>query len=84
MGSDSDPTTYLNELLRTNKPELKNETLPFPTPEFFCKTEDQTPIQTRFYNEIYELKSKKKKNTENDFELGSKLIQNFDRTGKLF
>ena len=49
---DLDLTTYLNELLRRNKPELKNETLSFPSPDFFCKTEDKTPIQTRFYNEI--------------------------------
>ena len=39
---DPDLITYLTELLRTNKPDQQNNTLP----EDPCNIEDQTPIQT--------------------------------------
>ena len=42
---DPDLTAYLNELLRTNKPEQQNDTFWFPTPENPGKPEDHTPIQ---------------------------------------
>ena len=42
---DPDLTTYLNELLRTNKPEQQNSTFSFPTPEKFGKPEDHTPYK---------------------------------------
>ena len=41
---DLDLTAYLNELLRTNKPEQQNDTFWFPTPENPGKLEDHTPI----------------------------------------
>ena len=41
---DPDLTAYLNELLRTNKPEQQNNTFWFPTPENPGKLEDHTPI----------------------------------------
>ena len=43
---DPDLTTYLNEILRTNKPEQQDSTFWFPTPENPRKFEDHTPIQT--------------------------------------
>ena len=44
---DPDLTAYLNELLRTNKPEQQANTFWFPTPENPGKPEDHTPIQTK-------------------------------------
>ena len=44
---DPDLTAYLNELLRTSKPEQQDNTFWFPTPENSGKPEDHTPIQTR-------------------------------------
>ena len=44
---DPDLNAYLNELLRTNKPEQQDSTFWFPTPENPGKPEDPTPIQTR-------------------------------------
>ena len=59
---DLDLTGYLNELLRTNKPEQQNDTFWFPTPENPGKLEDHTPIQTRILKELIELKNKEKLN----------------------
>ena len=59
---DPDQTAYLNELLRTNKPEQKDNTFWFPTPENCGKLEDHTPIQTRILKELNELKDKEKIN----------------------
>ena len=55
---DPDLTAYLNELLRTNKPEQQDNMFWFPTPENPGKPEDHTPIQTRIVNELNELKDK--------------------------
>ena len=41
---DHDWTVYLNELLRTNKPEQQKSTFWFPTPEKPGKPQDHTPI----------------------------------------
>ena len=41
---DPDLTAYLNELLRTNKPEQQDNTFWFPTPESPGKPEHHTPI----------------------------------------
>ena len=56
--SDPDLTTYLSELLRTNEPEQQSNTFWFPTPKNPGKTEDHTPIETRIFNELCELKEK--------------------------
>ena len=56
--SDPDLTAYLNELLRTNKPEQQNDTFWFPTPENPGKLQDHTPIQTRILKELIELQDK--------------------------
>ena len=54
--SHPDLTAYLNEFLRTNKPEQQNNTYWFPTPENTGKSEDHAPIQTRMVKELIELK----------------------------
>ena len=55
---DLDLTAYLNEFLRSNKPEQQDNTFWFPTPEKPGKLEDHTPIQTRTLKELNELKDK--------------------------
>ena len=57
---DPNLTAYLNELLRTNKPEQQDNTFWFPTPENPGEPEDHTPIQTRSLKELNELKDKEK------------------------
>ena len=63
---DPDLTAYLNELLRTNKPEQQSNRFWFPTPENLVEIEDHTPIQTRILKELYELKEKEKVKTKYD------------------
>ena len=55
---DLDLNAYLNELLRTSKPEQQHNTFWFPTRENPGKPEDHTPIQTRILKEFNELKDK--------------------------
>ena len=59
---DPDLTAYLNELLRTSKPEQQDNTFWFPTPENPGKPKDHTPKQTRTLKELNELKDKEKFN----------------------
>ena len=49
MITEVDPyiTTYLNDLLRTNRPEQQNNEFWFPAPEKPGKNDDHTLIQTR-------------------------------------
>ena len=49
---DPDLITYLNERLRTNKPDQQTNTFWFPTPENPGNTEEHTPIQTRILKEL--------------------------------
>ena len=78
-----DPTAYLNELLRTNKPEQQDNTFWFPTPETPGKPEDHTPIQTRILKELNELKDKEKPNPQKSTESQSKFLERFDWTDTL-
>ena len=48
---DFDLTAYLNEILRTIKPEPQNDIFRFPTPEKCRKSEHHTPIQIRILKE---------------------------------
>ena len=66
--TDPDLTAYLNELLRTNKPEQQDDTFWFPTPENPGKSEEHIPIQTRILNELNELKDKDKLNPQESTE----------------
>ena len=71
-------TAYLNELLRTNKPEQQDNTFWFPTPEILGKADDHTPIQTRTLKELNELKDKEKLNPQESTESRNKLLKRFD------
>ena len=80
---DPDLTAYLNELLRTSKPEQQDNTFWFPTPETPGKPEDHTPIQTRILNELNELKDKEKLNPQESTESRNKFLKRFDWTDTL-
>ena len=80
---DHDLTAYLNELLRTSKPEQQDNTFWFPTPENPGKLEDHTPIQTRILNELNELKDKEKLNPQENTESRNKFLKRFDWTDTL-
>ena len=80
---DPDLTTYLIELLRTNKPEHQSNTFWFSTPENPGKTEDHTPIQTRIFKKPCELQEKEKLNPKDDMESRMKFWQRFDWTDTL-
>ena len=78
-----DLTVYLNELLRTNKPEQHNKAFWFPTSENPGNPEDHTPIQTRILKELNELKDKEKLNPQESTETWIKLFKRFDWTDTL-
>ena len=75
---DLDLTTYLHELLRTNKPEQQNNTFWFPTTENAGKPEDHTPIQTKILKELIELNEKEKLNPQESTESRNKFLERFD------
>ena len=75
---DPDLTAYLNELLRTNKPEQQNDTFGFPTPENPGKPEDHTPIQTRILRELKELKDKENFNPQESIQSRNNFLKRFD------
>ena len=80
---DPDLTAYLNELLRTSKPEQQDNTFWFPTPENPGKPEDHTPIQTRSLKELNELKDKEKLNPQESTESRTEFLKRFDWTDTL-
>ena len=80
---DPDLTAYLNEPLRTNKPEQQNDTFWFPTPEDPGKLEDHTPIQTRILKELNELKDKEKLNPQESTQARTKFLKRSDWTDTL-
>ena len=80
---DLDLTAYLNELLRTKKPEQQDNTFRFPTPENPGKLEDHTPILTRILKELNELKDKEKLNPQESTESRNKFLKRFDWTDTL-
>ena len=80
---DPDLTAYINELLRTSKPEQQDNTFWFPTPENPGKLEDHTPIQTRILKELNELKDKEKLNPQETTESRTKFLKRFDWTDTL-
>ena len=80
---DPDLTAYLNELLRTNKPEQQDSTFWFPAPENPGKPEGHTPIQTRILKELNELKDEEKLNPQESTEARNKFLKRFDWTDTL-
>ena len=80
---DHDLTAYLNELLRTKKPEQQKNTFWFPTPKNPGKPEDHTPIQTKILKELIELEEKEKLNPQESTESRIKFLKRFDWTDAL-
>ena len=80
---DPDLIAYLNELLRTNKPEQQDSTFWFPTPENPGKPEDHAPIQTRILKDLNKLKDKEKLNPQESTEARNKFFKRFDCTDTL-
>ena len=78
-----DLTAYLNELLRTIKPEQQNNKFWFPTPVNPGKPEDHTPIQTRILKELIELNEKEKLNPQESSESQNNFLKWFYWTDKL-
>ena len=76
--TDPSLTAYLNELLKTNKPEQQDNTFWFPTPENPGKLEDPTPIQTRIFKELNELKDKEKLNPQESTKSRKEFLKRFD------
>ena len=62
LEGDPDLTTYLKELLRTNKPEQQKYTSWFATTADSEKNADHTRIQTRIDKELHDLEEKEKLN----------------------
>ena len=58
---DSDLTTYLTELIRTNKPDQQNNTFWFATPKNPGNIQDNTPIHTRIIKSSADCNRKKRK-----------------------
>ena len=80
---DLDLTTYLSQLLRTNKPDQQNNTFWFVTPENPGNIEDHTPVQTRILKKLRELQQKVKLNPKDDAESRMEFLKRFDWTDTL-
>ena len=80
---DPDLTTYLSELLRTNKPEQQSNTFWFTTPENPGEIEDHTPMRTRIFKKLRELQEKVKVNPKDDVETRTKSLKGFYWTDTL-
>ena len=80
---DPDLTAYLNELLRTSKPEQQDNTFRFRTPGNPGKSEHHIPIQTRILKELNELKDKEKLKPQESIESPNKFLKQFDWTDTL-
>ena len=77
---EGDPylTTYLTELLRTNKPDQQTNAFWFPTPEKPGNTEDHIPIQTRVLEELRHLQQKEKLNRKVEIESRMEFSKQFE------
>ena len=80
---DPDLITYLNELLRTNKPDQQNNTFWFPTPENPGNTDEHTPIQTRILQVLRELQLKEQLNPTDNNESRTEFLKRFNWTDTL-
>ena len=85
MIPEGDPNliTYLNELLRTNKPDQQTNAFWFPTPENPGNTEEHTPIQAQILKELRELQQKEKLNPKDNIESRIEFLKRFDWTDTL-
>ena len=53
--NNHDTIHYINSLLKTSKTDEVNDTYWFPTPQNPGNEREQTPIQTRIFNELREI-----------------------------
>ena len=69
LEGDPDLTTYVSELLRTNKPDQQTNTFWFPTLENPGNTDDHTPVPTRYLKElrIQKMTLNHERNNKSDF-----------------
>ena len=75
-----DAIHYINNLLKTPKPDQVNETYWFPTPQTPGNEKEHTPIQTRILNELRELQQLEKLNPLENTESRNQFLSNFDWT----
>ena len=80
---DPDLSTYLTELLRTNKRDQQNNTFWFPTSEKPVNVEDHSVIQTRILEELRDLQLKQKLNPKDDAKSRMKFLERFHWTDTL-
>ena len=80
---DPDLTTYLTELLRTNKQDQRTNTFWFATAENPGNTDDHTPIQTRILKELRELQQRENLIPKDDIESRMEFFKRFDWTDTL-
>ena len=80
---DPDLTTYLSQLLGTNKSKKQSNTFWFPTPINLGNIEDLTPIQTRILEELHELQEKEKLNPKDEVESRIRFLEQFELTDTL-
>ena len=83
---EGDPnfTTYLNKLLRANKPEQQKSLFWFLTPENPGRTEDHSPIETQILTKLHKLKEKGEKvNPQVNTESRVNFFERFDWTDTL-
>ena len=73
-------TAYLNEVLRTKKPEQENDTSWFATPESPGKSEDHIPKQAQIPEELIELKEKEKLSPQESTQSQKNFLTRFDWT----
>ena len=80
---DPDLTAHLNELLRTNKLEQQNNIFWFSTPEIPQKSQGHTPIQTRIFKEVNELKEKETLKPQEKTESRNNFLKRFNWIDRL-
>ena len=80
---DLDLTTYLNELLKSNKKEPQESNFWFPTPKNPGNIVEHSPLQTRILNKLLELRRKKKLNAQDDQESKVQFLKQFSWTDAL-
>ena len=78
--ADLDLTTYLSDLLRSNKQEQQCNTFWFSTTEKPGKTEDHLPIQTQILREMHDSKDNEKSILKDDKKSRTEFLQRNEST----
>ena len=74
------PSTTINCLVKTSKPDEVNQTYWFPTPHDPGNEQEHTTIQTRILNELPELEQLEKLNPLENTDSRNQFLSNFDGT----